>query len=80
MVTAVVTACFRVNCWHFVTMMLAPAIASPRCPCCVCVRATMQLMYLALACGGFGLFVKDAYPHIPNPYMDSYHKCVAVLR
>ncbi len=33
-------------------------------------------MYIVLVVGGYGLFVMDAYPRIPNAYMDSYHKCV----
>jgi hypothetical protein len=31
-------------------------------------------MYLVLVVGGFVIFVKDAYPLIPNPYMAGYHK------
>jgi hypothetical protein len=33
-------------------------------------------MYIVLVFGGYGLFVVDAYPRIPNLYMASYHKCV----
>ena len=34
-------------------------------------------MYIVLVFGGYGLFVMDAYPRIPNMYMASYHKYVS---
>ncbi len=37
----------------------------------------LQIMYIVLVFGGYGLFVMDAYPRIPNMYMASYHKYVS---
>jgi hypothetical protein len=34
-------------------------------------------MYIVLVFGGYGLFVYDAYPLIPNMFMASYHRYVA---
>ena len=37
-------------------------------------------MYIVLVVGGYTLFVMDAYPRIPNMYMDAYHKYVTMDR
>jgi hypothetical protein len=33
-----------------------------------------QMFYLTLICGGFMLFVSEAYPYIPNSYFSAWHK------
>lgn len=33
-----------------------------------------QIGYVVLVVGGFGLFILEAYPLIPNNYMAGYHK------
>mmetsp|Transcript_13800 Transcript_13800/g.17463 ORF Transcript_13800/g.17463 Transcript_13800/m.17463 type:complete len:217 (-) Transcript_13800:694-1344(-) len=45
----------------------------------VCYEANpaIQLMYLFLAVGGYYCYVMYGFEHVPNPYVDSYHKYVA---
>ena len=35
-------------------------------------------MYLLLAVGGYYLYVAYGFEHIPNPYVDNYHKYVSI--
>jgi len=37
----------------------------------------LQIMYLALILGGYALFLRDAYPWLPNIYLGSQHKIIA---
>jgi hypothetical protein len=36
----------------------------------------IQIAYVVLVFGGYGLFVLHGYPHLPNRYMAAYHKWV----
>ena len=39
-----------------------------------------QIGYMILDVGGFGLFIMEGYPLVPNDYMAAYHKCVGSHR
>eukprot|EP01105_Mastigella_eilhardi_P018176 TRINITY_DN4204_c0_g1_i1.p1 TRINITY_DN4204_c0_g1~~TRINITY_DN4204_c0_g1_i1.p1 ORF type:complete len:266 (+),score=40.84 TRINITY_DN4204_c0_g1_i1:31-828(+) len=47
--------------------------------CCHKPNPFMQLIYLGLVLPGFYIFVKNAFPLIPNAYVPAYHKYGAVL-
>ena len=36
----------------------------------------VQIIYLFCAVGGFVLYYEFGFPHVPNKYMESYHKYV----
>ena len=39
----------------------------------------LQIVYAALVLGGYFVLVREAYPMIPNLYMDSYHRATGVV-
>jgi len=39
----------------------------------------LQILYTVLVVGGYLMFVKDAFPMMPNPYVPEYHKYIAHL-
>lgn len=41
---------------------------------CFTSNPIVQLFYLCIIVGGYAVFVWVAYPHIPNPYMNDWHK------
>ena len=45
----------------------------------ICFEANplIQVFYLVLAVGGYYLYVVYGFQHVPNPYVDNYHKYVA---
>ena len=36
-------------------------------------------MYFLCAGGGFYVYVTEGFPHVPNPYVDSYHKYIGTV-
>jgi len=39
----------------------------------------VQILYLVLVVGGFGLFITKGYPLIPNPYFGGWHRYTGLL-
>lgn len=39
----------------------------------------VQILYLVLVIGGFGLFITKGYPHLPNPYMAGWHRYTGLM-
>ena len=39
----------------------------------------LQVFYLTLVCGGYGLYIAKAQNFIPNPYLSFYHKFAVLL-
>lgn len=39
----------------------------------------VQILYLVLVVGGFGLFIVEGYPFLPNQYMAGYHRITGTI-
>lgn len=66
-------------CTMLVLMLLIIAVLSPI-PSCRCTHwlvllfSLVQLLYLSLVLGGYFMFIKDAFPRIPGPYLSYWHR------